>query len=223
MSAALKPSKEDVLSAFRRSALLESARHVFGECGFERATMEKIAQEAGVAKGTIYLYYSSKQSIYDEALNAGLAELDEMTRARLEEAATLREAVLAFIRARSEYFLARREFFRMYVAAISGHVTERRGRASEFWSLIDRQTRRLEAAIARAVSRREIRRVDPSATALAIFDLTRGLVARKLMLAQGAPDGAGRSDDADFLAELIWSGLGRTGAATTKTPTKRKR
>ncbi len=222
MSPALKPSKEDVLSAFRRSALLESARHVFGECGFEGATMEKIAQRAGVAKGTIYLYYSSKQCIYDEALNEGLAELDELTSAPLEEAGTLREAVLAFIRARSEYFLARREFFRMYVAAISGHVTERRGRADEFWSLIDRQTRRLEAVIARAVSRREIRHVDPSATALAIFDLTRGLVARRLMLPR-ASEGAGQAEDADFLAELICSGLGRRGAATTKTPTKRKR
>ncbi len=224
MAPALKPSKEDVLSAFRRSALLESARQVFGECGFERATMERIAQEAGVAKGTVYLYYSSKQAIYDEALNEGLAELDQMTRARLEEAATLREAISAFIRARSEYFLARREFFRMYVAAITGHVTERHGRASEFQALIDRQTRRLEAVIARAVARREIRRVDPSATALAIFDLTRGLVARKLMRPADAPEVAGHPDEADFLTELIWSGLGRAGSAkTAKTSMKRKR
>ena len=220
MSPAPRPSKEDVLSAFRRTALLESARHVFGECGFEGATMDRIAQEAGVAKGTIYLYYSSKQSIYAEALNQGLAELDELTEARLNEAGTLRDAISAFIRARTEYFLARREFFRMYAAAITAHLTERHGSPSEFRSLIDRQTRRLEAVIARAIARREIRRVDPAATALAIFDLTRGLVARKLILGHVPPDMAGRSEDAEFLTDLIWNGIGAGRSARVKAQTK---
>ena len=52
---------------------------MFGERGFDCATMERIAQEADVAKGTTYLYYRSKQSIYDAALGSGFAELDERT------------------------------------------------------------------------------------------------------------------------------------------------
>jgi len=74
------------------------------------------------------------------------------------------------------------------------------------------------------VARREIRRVDPSATALAIFDLTRGLVARRLMRPAGTPEVAGHPDEADLLTELIWSGLGRAGSAkTSMTSMKRKR
>jgi AcrR family transcriptional regulator len=231
MTSPTRPSKEDVLTAFRRSALLESARRVFGECGFERATMERIAHEAGVAKGTIYLYYSSKQRMYDEALNEGLAELDGMTRVRVEQAPTLRDAIAAFISARTDYFLERREFFRMYVAAVAGHITERHGRPSEFRSLITKQTRRLEARIARGMDAGEIRDVDPAATARAIFDLTRGLVARKLFLGRGAAETA-HPDEAEFLTTLIWDGLGpdrrpgtpRTAAATRKkTMTKRQR
>ena len=227
-STARKPSKEEVLTAYRRSALLESARKVFGQCGFERATMERIAQEAGVAKGTTYLYYSSKQSIYDEALNEGMAELEEMTRDRLDRAATLREAIAAFISARVDYFLGRREFFRMYVAAVAGHVSEGHSRPSEFRSLINRQTRRLEAAVAEAVGRGEIRAVDPTATALAIFDLTRGMVARKFLAGRGAPDAAAHAQDAEFLTGLIWDGLARhdaprTAPAASPKTTKRTR
>ena len=66
-----RPSKEDVLGSYRREALLAAAMRVFGERGFEGATMERIADEADVAKGTTYLYYRSKQSIYDAALSHG--------------------------------------------------------------------------------------------------------------------------------------------------------
>src|SRR5512132_2498504 len=74
-------SKEDVLTAYRRDALLKAAVRVFGESGFDSATMERIAQEADVAKGTTYLYYRSKQTIYDAALGSGLAELSARTQA----------------------------------------------------------------------------------------------------------------------------------------------
>jgi hypothetical protein len=72
--------------------------------------------------------------------------------------------------------------------------------------MVEQQTRRLEQAVSRAIARREIRRVDPTATALAIFDLTRGLVARRMM-AQANPD---VTHDAVFLADLIWRGLAAT-------------
>ena len=217
------PSKEAVITAFRCSALLEAAQKVFGRCGFDGATMERIAQEAGVAKGKIYLYYPSKQSIYDAALNSALAELDDVTRLRLDAAATVREAVSAFIQARTEYFLARPDFFCMYIAAVTAHITTRKKRATELRSIFDRQTRALEALIARGVARGEVRRVDPAATALAIFDVTRGFVARTLFLSPGAAGGAGTSGNTEFLAELIWHGLGRPDATKTKTPMKRKR
>lgn len=184
---------------------------VFGACGFEGATMERIAREADVAKGTIYLYYASKQSIYDAALRSGFADLDERTRAALEQAGTLREAISAFIATRAAFFFERPDFFCMYVAAIANQIIDAKARPSEIHAMVERQTRRLAQAVERAVTRREIRRVDPAATTLAIFDLTRGLVVRRLM-ARAGPDA---TSDALFLADLIWRGL-RGGAAETR-------
>ncbi len=198
-----RPTKEDVLSAYRRNALLGAAIRVFGERGFDCATMERIAEEADVAKGTTYLYYDSKQSIYDAALSSGFAELDERTREAIDRAPNFREAISAFMTARAEYFFEHRDFFRMYVAAIARQITSSRPRASEFQAVVDRQTRRLEQAVARAAARREIRRVDSAATAVAIFDLTRGLVARR-MVSTGEFDLA---EDVAFLSELVWRGL----------------
>ena len=194
-----------MLADYRRGALLTAAIRVFGESGFDAATMERIAREADVAKGTTYLYYKSKQSIYDAALSSGLAELDARPHAALENCPGLHEAITAFITTRAAYFFEHRDFFRMYVAAISRHITNPKSRPSEFQSIIDRQTRRLEQTIVRAVARREIRRVDPAATALAIFDVTRGLVGRRIIAA--ATNDADVAQDAKFLADLIWTGL----------------
>jgi AcrR family transcriptional regulator len=201
----LRSTKHSILSAYRRPVFLQAATRVFGERGFERATMDGIAREAGVAKGTLYLYYSSKQSIYDAALAAGFAELDDRTRQAIEDAPTLRDVISAFISARAGYFFEHRDFFRMYVAAIASRITSVKPRPSECLAMVDRQTRRLEDAIGRAAARREVRRVDAAAAAQAIFDLTRGLVTRR-MLSQPA---SALAEDAAFLADLIWQGLAK--------------
>jgi AcrR family transcriptional regulator len=199
----VRPSKESILTAYRRSALLDGAIRVFGRSGFDRATMDEIAREADVAKGTTYLYYPSKQSIYDAALAKGFADMDQATRPGVEDAPNLRHAISAFVAARTSYFFEHRDFFRMYVATIASEIAGGAPRGSRCGAMLEHQTRPMEQAVSRAVARREIRRVDPAATALAIFDLTRGLVARRMMSVRAA----GVAEDAAFLADLIWRGL----------------
>jgi len=200
-----RPTRADVISEYRRNALLHAAVQVFGEHGFDCATMEQIAQRADVAKGTTYLYYRSKQSIYDAALSRGLAELDARTREAIDRAPTLQEAIPAFVTARAQYFLEHRDFFRMYVAAVARQITSARPQTSEFQALVDQQTGRLEQAIARAVGRREIRHVDANSAALAIFDLTRGLVARAIMTEKSFD----LAREAAFVSALVWQGLNK--------------
>jgi AcrR family transcriptional regulator len=52
----------------KRAALLEAAEAVFVERGITRATIDEITARAGVAKGTFYLYFSSKAEVV-QALN----------------------------------------------------------------------------------------------------------------------------------------------------------
>ncbi|MEO7273665.1 MAG: TetR/AcrR family transcriptional regulator [Vicinamibacterales bacterium] len=198
-----KRRKEDVLNEFRRSELIAAARHVFGTHGFASATMEAIAKEADVAKGTVYLYYDSKRAIYEAAWRASMEELEALVKARVESAATLQEAIAAFVAARVEFFQARQDFFRMYVEEIGARVGAPKARRTLSGTMIDRQVRILEKLVAAAVGRGEVRPVDPAATALAVFDMTRGLVARHLLAQQ--PNDTAR--DVSFLTDLIWTGL----------------
>ncbi len=49
--------------ASKRDALLDAGRGVFFERGLASATVDEITQRAGVAKGTFYLYFSSKDDL----------------------------------------------------------------------------------------------------------------------------------------------------------------
>jgi AcrR family transcriptional regulator len=53
----------------RRQEILDAARAVFKENGFEKAHMSEIAERSGVAKGTVYLYFNSKLALLDALCN----------------------------------------------------------------------------------------------------------------------------------------------------------
>ena len=58
-----KPTKKEVVTAFRTREILAAARKLMERRGLEAVTMEEIAGAAGVAKGTIYLYFPSKDEL----------------------------------------------------------------------------------------------------------------------------------------------------------------
>jgi TetR/AcrR family transcriptional regulator len=59
----------------RRQSILQAARDVFFENGFHRATVDSVAERAEVSKGTVYLYFESKETILAHLLLEGLDEL----------------------------------------------------------------------------------------------------------------------------------------------------
>ncbi len=54
----------------RTEEILDAAMAVFGESGFARAKIDDVAHLAGVSKGTVYLYFDSKESLFREMVRA---------------------------------------------------------------------------------------------------------------------------------------------------------
>jgi AcrR family transcriptional regulator len=59
----------------RRRSILDAARSAFFENGFQSVTVDDIAARAEVSKGTVYLYFESKETILAYLLLEGLGEL----------------------------------------------------------------------------------------------------------------------------------------------------
>ncbi|TIS12057.1 MAG: TetR/AcrR family transcriptional regulator [Mesorhizobium sp.] len=49
----------------KRAQIIEGARRVFIDKGFEAASMNDITREAGVSKGTIYVYFANKEELFE--------------------------------------------------------------------------------------------------------------------------------------------------------------
>lgn len=68
----------------RPDEIIDAAQQVFGEMGFARAKIDDVAHLAGVSKGTVYLYFDSKETLFREMVRAkvvaNLAEGEEIVR-----------------------------------------------------------------------------------------------------------------------------------------------
>ena len=59
-----------------RQKILDSARHEFSQNTFNKASMRRIAEDAGITVGTIYAYFSSKDELFCEVLSPLMTELN---------------------------------------------------------------------------------------------------------------------------------------------------
>ena len=98
----------------RRSAILKAARKLFFDRGFKSVTVDNIAAKAEVSKGSVYLYFKSKEEIYTQILiNDSIATFEDFKikfSARETPAADL---LLEFSDHYINYFLNENELFRI--------------------------------------------------------------------------------------------------------------
>jgi TetR/AcrR family transcriptional regulator len=98
----------------RREDILNAAEKVFWEKGLAPATMDEIAEKAGLGKSTLYLYYKSKEDLYLAVTMRGGDIMVQM----FEQATSTGEPTVKLIwnlgEAYYEYFRQYRNYFRMY-------------------------------------------------------------------------------------------------------------
>lgn len=194
-------TKQQVVSEFRRAEIVDAARTVFARRGFAFGIMDEIAREAGVAKGTLYLYFRSKTEIYKAVLDHDMRSLKKNTLERIDRAKGLKGKIRAFALARIERAEVNKDFFRI-MDSESGALSYTR---SQYRDWLREPVQRLASAIEEAAARGEIRPLDPGKTAWLIVDMTRGTIQRRLLAESPTPP----AEDADFLLDFIWASLAR--------------
>ncbi len=199
-------TKKEVVTEFRTAGILAAAHRVFAERGFHGATIDAVAHGAKVAKGTVYLYYRSKRDLYWAALKQGVLAMLERTRAEMDAAETTEAKIRAFVESKVRYFDENREFFKIYYSEFGNALTYPANAHKDFTALYRRQAHMLEEVLERGLRRREIRCGRADVTALAIAELTRGLITHRLL---GWSKGKVQ-EDVVFLFDFNWKGIGRS-------------
>jgi TetR/AcrR family transcriptional regulator, regulator of autoinduction and epiphytic fitness len=158
--------REGAAQKERHEAILAAAKQLFGHYGYRRTSIDDIAQEARIAKGTVYLYFKSKEEIF----RALCQQLLDTVLAAAEEAghtsAPIEQQLRQILAAKFDYL------FELVHSSI--HVRElidaKNQLSSDIFSQADRRyLRLLSAAISHAVERGELEltRVDLEADTVA--------------------------------------------------------
>jgi AcrR family transcriptional regulator len=196
-------TKHDVVLEFRHAEILDAARKLFARKGFNEASVDEIAQAAGVAKGTVYLYYPSKRELYWEALRCGLVSMCEDLEKQVQAAGSTESKIRAFMTAKLHYFEENRDFFKIYYSEFGNAVLQQAWLQKDFEQFHFRQLRVLTSALEEGTPDRNLRHLPVEETAFAILNLTRGMITRRLLgWAKTRPE-----DDIEFMFDLTWKGL----------------
>ncbi|HEY8427747.1 MAG TPA: TetR/AcrR family transcriptional regulator [Sandaracinaceae bacterium] len=140
-------SERDAFYESRRTALAEVALKLWAEKGFDQTSVAEITREAGIAKGTFYLYFESKEALLDEVLRRN--SLGPNLLALIHDLRTrpLEEAVHAFVRGAWRHLSANRDLLLVALREMPTHLEQAR-------ELVERLMVPVNAAVARDLAAR---------------------------------------------------------------------
>ncbi|HEY2661885.1 MAG TPA: TetR/AcrR family transcriptional regulator [Caulobacteraceae bacterium] len=82
----LTGGKREQTKLQNRRAILDAAREVFGEMGYETATVRDIIRRTGLSVGSFYNYYRSKEEVYEALSDDGARRFRPILQAQYEAA-----------------------------------------------------------------------------------------------------------------------------------------
>lgn len=100
----------------RKKLILKSARALFFKKGFNKVTVDEIAKASELGKGSIYLYFDSKEEIYAQILLNDIDNFNRQVSALLEKEHTASDLLTDFSNVYIDFFLNDSELFRILMA-----------------------------------------------------------------------------------------------------------
>ena len=184
---------------------------VIARKGMAAATMQEIAEEAGVAKGTIYLYFRDRDELVEKTFDSAMQRLARETDETLERDLPFEEKIRAVVAAQLAYFSANCEFFRLYLSMRLPEGTSDRQRRQKATCAPRYRTRvdRLANVLEEAMNRGEIRRGDPLRMALFIIEGTTAILTERLTEESSPSD----TSDVDLIVGMIVDGVRKRSEA----------
>jgi AcrR family transcriptional regulator len=108
------PERKERENEHRKEEILKAAQEVFFEKGLQSSTMDEIAEKAELSKGTLYLYFKSKEDLYLAVLIEGMGILYRMFDDAIRQSASPAEAIEQLGLTYHRFYLEQRNYFRMF-------------------------------------------------------------------------------------------------------------
>lgn len=189
-----------------RARILQAARELFREVGFDRATLRSIAARAGMGASSIYRHVQSKEELLIDELTVLQREAWRRFRADDDRALPTRERVQRFLAVQHELFLADRDLTMIALRAATrpdAHV------ARLALGLGDHTVGLIAEILQMGRRNQDLRKdLDVLEAARVIYDLTQGA---RVPWAHGMISAERCRQSIDSAVDLLFSGLRDAG------------
>ena len=177
---------------------------VIARKGMAAATMQEIAEEAGVAKGTIYLYFRDRDELVEKTFESAITQLHARVDAALELDEPFEQKLRSMLAAVSGFFRENREFFRLYMSMRfpEGNAQQQRRQKRTCQPQYQTRVQRVSEILQQAMERGEIGVTDPRRLALFIIEGSNAVILERVLSESASSD-----DDVDFLTRTILGGI----------------
>ena len=184
----------------RRSAILAAAGKVFHAHGYAATTMEAVAAEAGVAKGSLYNYFRSKQELFTqlftETIAADEAEVEQLVAEPIPAAEKLQKLLDNVFVQLERYTTIGGLMLEFWATAAR---QQHRGELAEmFEQMFSRWRRRIAAIVSQGIESGQFRAdIDPEVAASLILAVVDGIIVQSIL-----DVGVSFGPDSHYLAAL---------------------
>ena len=107
----LNPGKREQTKTANRLAILDAAREVFGEIGFEAATVRDIIRRTNLSVGAFYNYYRSKEEVYDALSDDGARRFRPILHAQSAKAVDFESYLRAAVRSYFDFLAGEQDIW----------------------------------------------------------------------------------------------------------------
>ncbi len=183
-----------------------AAEKVFGEKGYESAHMQDVAAEAGCAIGTLYLYFKSKDDLFNAMVTRHTNAIAEMLTAAFEQGKDPLDKLRRKTEAILSYFNDHKTFFRLFYTASPGGRAHVRSnlRDGALEAYLDFK-RKEEAVIRKAQAQGQIR---DDIAAAELVEFIHGVTISTLARWSAGDGETDRGEQLRLLWSFLYGGLG---------------
>ena len=197
-------NKEELVRDFRVREILEAARRVVARNGFQGVTIDRVAEEAKIAKGTVYLYFHTKEELLKAAVEQGMVHFTNLIRSEVEEVSQPLEKLCRLVEASMELSDSQRDFFKMlllernFLAAAPNHPE-----AAQMLDLYLGYINFIASVIKEGVDAGVLRSHDVEASAFALNEAMRGCFQQRTLGLTSRT----AAEDANILLDIFFHGV----------------
>lgn len=198
-------SKEEVVQEYRIQSIQEATLRVIARKGMAAATMQEIAEEAGVAKGTIYLYFRDRDELVEKTFENAMGQLMAQIDQALSRNVSFEEKLRAVMSAKLGFFTENREFLRLYLSLRmpEGNAQQQRRQKQKCEPHYASSAAKLVAVIDEAIARGEVRPVDSKRLATFLIEGSTAIMIERLN-EESSNDGEA---DVDLIVGFVLDGI----------------